>query len=107
MSTNLKATFANSQPHSCLSAIDDQLTIITQALQGLPFQPQPAVPLHHNVVRPQVSITDPYGLEVFSSWLDENFNLWIDCFNRLAQANRWTDMQKRQKVPSFLRGYVE
>src|SRR3569832_1326289 len=83
-------------PNPRITAIEDQLTALTNALQGLPLQPQPAVPLHHNIVRPQVSDTDPYGSEVFSGRPDENFDLWVDRFNRLAQANRWTAAHKRQ-----------
>src|SRR3569832_314581 len=88
-------------PNPRITAIEDQLAALTNALQGLPLQPQHAVPLHQNLVRPQVSVTDPYGSEGFSGRPDENFELWVDRFNRLAQANRWTAALKRQIVPSF------
>src|SRR3569833_1862134 len=106
MAQDSNVPFSNTLPNPRIMAIEDQLTTITNTLQGLPLQPQPAVPLHHNIVRPQVSqvtVTNPYRSEVFSGRPDENFDLWVDRFNRLAQANRWTNKQKRQKEPSFFR----
>src|SRR3569832_503829 len=107
MAQDSKPSTSISLPNPRITAIEDQLTAITNVLQGLPLQPQPAVPQHHNIVRPQVSVTDPNGSEVFSGRPDENFELRVDRFNRLAQANRWTAAQKRQIVPSFFRGYAE
>src|SRR3569832_2816290 len=107
MAQDSQTPFSNTMPNPSITAIEDQLTAINNALQGLLLQPQPAIPLHHNIVSPQVSVTDPYGSEVFSGRPDENFDLWVDRFNRLAQANRWTAAQKRQIVPSFFRGYAE
>jgi len=37
----------------------------------------------------------------------ENFNLWLDRFNRYAQAAEWTEEYKRQLLPKFLRGAAE
>src|SRR3569832_1095792 len=96
MAQDSKVPFSNPLPNPRITAIEDQLTAITNALQGLPLLPQPAVPLHHNIVRPQESVTDPYGSEVFSGRPDENFDLWVDRFNRLAQANRWTAALRRK-----------
>src|SRR3569832_1328331 len=101
MAQDSKTPFSNPLPNPRITAIEDQLTAITNTLQGLPLQPQPAIPLHHNIVRPQVLVTDPYGSEVFSGRLNNNFDLWVDRFNRLALANRWTEIQNRQIVPSF------
>src|SRR3569832_1799727 len=107
MSQYSKVPFFFPLPNPRITAIEDQLTAITIALFGLLLFLLSAVPLHHNIVRPQVSVTDPYGSDVFSGRPDENFDLWVDRFNRLAQANRWTAAQKRQIVPSFFRGYAE
>ena len=107
MAQDSKTPFSNTLPNPRITAIEDQLTAITNTLQGLLLQPQPAVPLHHYIVRPQVSVTDPYGSEVFSGQLDKNFDLWVDWFIRLARTNRWTDIQKRQFVLFFFWGYAE
>jgi len=38
---------------------------------------------------------------------DENFPLWIDRFNCIAQANGWDDKKKRLTIPMYFRGFAE
>jgi len=51
--------------------------------------------------------TDAPSNEFFYGRSDENFLLWVDRFNRLAQANGWDDKRKRLTIPTCFRGFAE
>jgi len=59
---------------------------------------------------PPPAIRDSINLatnDYFFGRSDDNFELWIDRFNRLSQANGWDDKKKRLLIPTYFRRFAE